>query len=88
MKSYKKKIQSIIFSFIDNSVEIEFNENLNLVRDLNFNSIRIIELVVKLENEFGIVIDDEDLLLEKLSPYRELENIVKSKINIEQDNND
>ena len=58
----------------------DINENTDLVRDFNYNSIKIIQLVVEIERDFDIEIDDENLLLEKLSPYKGLVKILEAKL--------
>lgn len=50
----------------------------HLVRDLNYDSLDTVELVMALEEEFGIEIPDEDA--EKLFKIREIVEYVKGKI--------
>lgn len=46
------------------------------LRSLGLNSLSAIELIVELENELNIVIDDDDLLLDKLSTLSEIEQLL------------
>ncbi|WP_028590181.1 acyl carrier protein [Paenibacillus massiliensis] len=46
------------------------------LRSLGLNSLSAIELIVELENELNIVIDDDDLLLDKLSTLSEIEELL------------
>ena len=76
----EEKLKEIIVS-CGESIEIkEINEDADLVRDFAFDSIRIIQLVMLLEREFDIEIDDDFLLQEKLSPYKNLVEILKIKM--------
>lgn len=50
---------------------VEFNDKTNLVTDLNFNSIDFMQLVVNLEQRFGIAFDmDEYMECEDINLYR------------------
>jgi len=80
---FEEKLKEIIVSCGDGVNIDAINEGSDLVRDFNFNSINVIQLVVQLESEFYIEIDDENLLLEKLSPYNGLIEILKAKLNEE-----
>jgi acyl carrier protein len=78
---FEDKLKETIVS-CGESIDIStINEDTDLVRDYNFNSINIIQLVVELESVFDIEIDDENLLQEKLSPYKNLIVILKNKLN-------
>lgn len=58
----------------------KINKETDLIRDFNFTSIDIIQLVVALETAFGIEIDDQYLVFEKLSPYHELVTMIREKL--------
>lgn len=80
---FEKKLKESIVSCGDN-VDIDaINGDTDLIRDFNFKSINFIQLVVQLESDFDIEIDDEDLLLEKLSPYKGLVKILKANLDEE-----
>lgn len=57
----------------------EINDSSALVEDLHLDSIQMIELITGLENEFDIILEDEDLDLEFFSTVNSLANFVKSK---------
>jgi acyl carrier protein len=42
--------------------KIDINENMNLIEDFYFDSLKMMELVTSLEEEFNIEVDDDDLL--------------------------
>ncbi|MEK3789396.1 acyl carrier protein [Paenibacillus sp. FSL K6-1230] len=50
------------------------------LRSLGLNSLSAIELIVELENELNIVIDDDDLLLDKLSTLSEIEQLLSKYV--------
>lgn len=76
----EEKLKKIIAS-CEEGVDIsKIVPDTNLVEDFDFTSISIIQLVVQLESEFDIEISDDDLLIEKLSPYRSLLEIVQTQI--------
>lgn len=68
----ESKLQELIVS---NGEDIDYkkiNIDTDLVRDFNFDSINLIQLVVNIEKTFNIEINDEDLVIEKISQYKEL----------------
>lgn len=78
---FENKLKELIISSGEDIDINDINETTDLVRDFNFNSISLIQLVVNIESAFNIEIDDENLLFEKLSPYKGLINIIKEKLN-------
>ena len=56
--------------------------NANLIDDLGLDSVRIVELIVGIEDEFGIVIADEDLSLELFESVTSLATFIRSRISI------
>ena len=54
-------------------------ETARLIDDLGLDSVRIVELIVGLEDEFGIVIADEDLSLELFENVTSLATFIRAK---------
>ena len=52
------------------------NENDDLV-DYGLDSMKAVELVVELENEYDIEVDDEDLLIENLNTISKINTLIK-----------
>ena len=62
-------------------VEIsEINDNTVLTKDLGFDSVQIISLIVEIESQFDIEIEDEDLDIEKLTVLKTLTDMVVNKL--------
>ena len=57
----------------------EIPEMARLIDDLGLDSVRIVELIVGLEDEFGIVIADEDLSLELFENVTSLATFIRAK---------
>ncbi len=55
-------------------------ETADLIKDLGFNSINLIQLVINIENEFNIEFDDAMLGFESLIIFNNLVKYVKEKI--------
>lgn len=57
----------------------ELNNSTTFIDDLNLDSLEIVELMMKMEEEFGIEISDEDA--EKLKSIEDVNSYLKDKIN-------
>ena len=77
---FENHLKELIISCGEDILINDINENTDLVRDFNFNSISLIQLVVNIESAFNIEIDDENLLFERLSPYKGLVKIIENSI--------
>ncbi|MCL2717824.1 MAG: phosphopantetheine-binding protein [Lachnospiraceae bacterium] len=69
----EKKIKSIMI----NCLKIDINEDditpsTNLVTDLKINSMSFVQLIIGIEESFGIEIDDEDLEIDNFETYESL----------------
>jgi acyl carrier protein len=59
----KKEREKIYMKENGNTInKIDINENMNLIEDFYFDSLKMMELVTSLEEEFNIEVDDDDLL--------------------------
>lgn len=58
---------------------IEFRDELNLIEDLMFDSISLLELIVEIEDEFGIEFDEEDIDIDIFSNYGNLRKLLLEK---------
>lgn len=54
----------------------ELNIFTDLINDLMYDSLSIIQLVVQIEDEFGVEIPDEDLDISKLRQYKWLKDFI------------
>lgn len=72
----------VILNKISNTVidAATIDKATSLINDFNFNSIKMVELIVSIESEFNISIDDDDLELEKLDSLDNLIGMIKAKM--------
>ena len=80
---FEEELKNIIASCGDDVDITRIDEQTDLVRDFNFDSINIIQLIVQIESKFNIEIDDENLLVEKISSYKNLIDIIMEKLDVE-----
>ena len=66
-----EKVKGLVADHVCISVD-SISENSDIVRDLNADSIDLVEMVMTLEDEFGISIPDE-----KISSIKTIADIVK-----------
>lgn len=72
----EKRLKGLILELAPNFTEEQITPTTDLVNELMFNSISIIQLVVSIEDAFDIEIDDEYLLLERLNTLEKLLEIL------------
>ena len=78
-------IDNKLKSVLQQVAEIEFlsediNDSTDIMSDLNYDSIRFINLIIAIETAFGISIDIDDLDMEYISKYSNLRSVVLKKI--------
>lgn len=64
--------------------ECEFNnefEDIDLIKELEFDSVDVIHLVIALEDEFDFELEDDDLGLNTLGSFNKLLQLVEEKGN-------
>jgi acyl carrier protein len=61
-------------------VTVEQLRNANLNEALGLTSVDSLELLIRIEGDFDIEIDDEDLSMELLSSFNTLQNYVQGKM--------
>jgi len=52
------------------------NDDTSIIQDLGFTSVQIIQLLIEIEERFGILIDDDDLELDQITIYKNLYSII------------
>ena len=81
-----KEIDRIVREIVNEVVESK-SENIGLnleeheLTDYNINSITFIMLVVKLESEFDVEFEDNNLLMDKYQSFSDLVDIISLKVN-------
>ena len=77
-----EKLKGIILSFCPEDTDcVDINDSTDLIVDLGFDSITLVQLIMYLEHQFGIEFDDEMLGLEGIVHFNKLAEYVDKKIN-------
>lgn len=77
----ERKLKALIVDITTEKVDNNsIDTNTDLINDLGFDSIEIIELIVEIENEFKIEIDDDDINMNILTTYSELLSMIERKL--------
>lgn len=71
-----QKLRQIVLTCAELPDAPVIDEDTELIRDLDFGSMKIIEVVLEIEGMFDIEIDDDDLLMDILTSFRNLIDIV------------
>lgn len=59
----------------------EVRDDFNLIEDMEFDSLKMIELILNIEEVFNIEIDDEELEIETLSNFQSILLLIQKKQN-------
>lgn len=69
-KNSDNEIKKIILSIANSTISVtDITDNMNLIEDLNYDSIKMIQLIVEVEEKFNLFIDIENV------PIKELYNV-------------
>lgn len=74
-------LKKMVLKFLETDAQMA--ENIDENEDLSeygFNSLRAMELVVNIEDEFGIELEDEDLLIDNLDTIAKLRIVVRKYV--------
>lgn len=74
--SIEEKVIVIIHNIKEDLKEKEINENSNFFKELNFDSIEIMQLIAELENTFQIQFKDIDELMEVMGNVKSVVEFV------------
>lgn len=81
MKDIDVVLKKIISDASETEVFVEnISDDTNLISELGFHSLSVIKLLVKIEKEFGIETDEEDLNRELFEKYRNLKEYVARSV--------
>lgn len=72
----EQKLKNLIMECKEGIVEEKIINKTNLVEDLNFDSIELIHFIVRVEEEFDIEFDDDDLEIDKIVVFEELVRVI------------
>lgn len=71
----------IIVNLSNGSISVEeINDDTNLVLDIGFDSLSMIQCIVEIENAFQIEFDDEDIGGDKMQEYSTLLSLITDKL--------
>lgn len=71
-----ERIKEIVMNVLELTEDVELNESTDL-QGLGLDSMTCVEVVVNLEEEFGISVDEEDLLVENMASIEQIEKLVE-----------
>lgn len=77
----QKEIQKSLLKIISNITQCSYQNyeairELSLINDLQFDSLRFVELIVDIEMEFNIEIIDDDIDIDKLDNLKSIEAMI------------
>ncbi len=79
--SVEQKLKELIVEIVESEYSVDkINDKTILTTELGYDSIKIIELIVGIEEKFDIVIEDEDLDISRLTVFGSLMEMLQRKI--------
>lgn len=78
-KEKLNKIKKIIEEIADSNEIYDLGLDDDFVELLNFDSMTFIQVIVRLESEFNVTIDDDDLTFENLNTLKKLHDYVTAE---------
>lgn len=80
MESTKQRIIDILKKYTFNDdVWQGFNDSFSVIKDLKINSARMVDIVLDIEDEFGVEISDDEL--DALQSFGDMVKLVDKKLN-------
>jgi len=77
----KQKLKELLMSISRLQLDIaDITDTAKLIEDLGFDSITLITLVVKLEESYQIIVEDEDLLMDFMETVSSLYQYILKKM--------
>lgn len=77
----QEELKKVIINVATSNINVsDINDDTVLTRDLGFDSVQIISLIVEIEAQFNIEIEDEDLDIEKLTVFNNLYSTIAKKL--------
>lgn len=75
------KLKPIIVTYAPASESLDnLNENSDFIKDLNINSANLVDIVLDVEEEFGITIDNESM--EKMLTVKASIDVISAKLHL------
>lgn len=81
-QSILKQVEQILQRILQ-SDDISINDTTSLTRDLSFDSLMFVELVVSIETAFLFTFDTEYLLIEKIDNIGDLTKYIAEKVSMD-----
>lgn len=73
-------IRDQIIKIINKKYQIVITDENNLIQEIGLDSMQILELIMSLEEEFGIIIPDDQLDPDLFQTINSIEQLVKSQM--------
>lgn len=75
-KEVVERLKKIMIENISPKINFEESEKFNLLDDVGFNSVMMVELIIAIESEFNIEFEDDFLDYETFANFDKLKNLI------------
>lgn len=75
-----ERLINVLSAVTQRDVTLDALRDKNLIETLGLNSVDALEVLIRVEGEFGIQIDDEDLSIELVSSVDTLEQYIRNRL--------
>lgn len=75
------KLKDVLLKITEKNITAEkITDETTLIKDLGFDSLNMVELIVEIEEAFDAEIEDDDLDINTLNSYQSLKTLVENKL--------
>lgn len=81
MNEWITKLELMVMKYAGEDFQnVELKDDTNLIDDLGYESINLVELMIELEQELGIDFDEVDELIEAFDTFGSLKNLIEKNL--------
>lgn len=78
----RDRLIKIIKELVEDDIDFNITSDIDLIDDVGFDSITIIQLIVSIETEFNIELEDYELMMQNIRKLNYLVELLEKKVQL------
>lgn len=78
----RDRLIKIIKELVEEDIDFNITSDIDLIDDVGFDSITIIQLIVSIETEFNIELEDYELMMQNIRKLNYLVELLEKKVQL------